>query len=257
MTIVGSDEPTMFDLKIQNNVAVVTIRHGRGNTLDIELCDALAKCFDDLRTADARAVLITGQSRIFCAGVDLKRVTTEGIDYVRRFIPALHRLSEAVFFHPKPVVAAINGYTIAGGCVLACCADRRIMARARGRIGVIELVVGVPFPALALEVIRYAVPSRHFHEVTFSGATYDSAAALERGLVDEVVEADALMEHALGVAQKMALLPPLAFAHTKNQMRLPVAERMARSGAEIDKRVAEIWSDPETLKGVRDFVGRS
>ena len=247
----------MYDLKIQDSIAVVTIRHGRGNTLDIELCDALAKCFGELRTADVRAVVITGQGRIFCAGVDLKRVTAGGADYVRQFIPALHRVSEAVFFHPKPVVAAINGYTIAGGCVLACCADRRIMARARGRIGVIELVVGVPFPALALEVIRYAVPSRHFHEVTLSGATYDSAAALERGLVDEVVEADALMDHALGVARKLALLPPLAFTHTKNQMRLPVSERMERSGAAIDKRVAEIWSEPETLAGVRDFVARN
>jgi enoyl-CoA hydratase len=247
----------MFDLKLQNGIAVVTIRHGRANTLDIELCEALAKCFDELRRADARAVVITGQSRIFCAGVDLKRVTAGGVDYVHRFIPALHRLSEAVFFHPKPVVAAINGYTIAGGCVLACCADRRIMARGRGRIGVIELLVGVPFPALALEVIRFAVPSRYFSEVTLSGATYDSAAALERGLVDEVVEADVLMTHAVGAAEKLALLPSLAFAHTKNQMRLPVAERMAQSGAEIDKRVAEIWSDPDTLQGVRDFVDRS
>ena len=79
-------------------------------------------------------VLITGQSQDFLRLVDLKlEVTTEGVDYVRRFIPALHRLSEAVFFHPKPVVAAINGYTIAGGC--ACSPVAPIVGSWRARAG--------------------------------------------------------------------------------------------------------------------------
>src|SRR5271155_1513252 len=127
---------------------------------------------------------------MFSAGVDLIRVSSGGAAYVRAFLPALHRLCDAVFFHPKPVVAAINGHAIAGGCVLACCADRRIMARASGRIGVTELLVGVPFPALAFEILRFAVPRRHLPEFTFGGATYDTDAALQRGWVDEGVEAD-------------------------------------------------------------------
>ncbi len=136
----------MIELKNEDGIAVVTTRHGKANALDIELCEELAKCFVGLRNADARAVVVTGQGRIFSAGVDLIRLSSGGPDYVRAFLPALHRLYDAVFFHPKPVVAAINGHAVAGGCVLACCADRRIMARGRGRIGVTELLVGVPFP---------------------------------------------------------------------------------------------------------------
>ena len=75
------------------------------------------------------AVVLTGQGRMFSAGVDLLRLGEGGAAYVRRFLPALHRLYDAVFFFPKPVVAAVNGHAIAGGCVLACCADRRIAAR--------------------------------------------------------------------------------------------------------------------------------
>jgi enoyl-CoA hydratase len=130
--------------------------HGKANALDIEFCDAMAARFIELRNSAAKAVVLTGQGKIFSAGVDLKRLSEGGADYIRRFLPALHRLYEAVFFHPKPVVAAVNGHAIAGGCVLACCADRRIMANVGGRIGVTELLVGVPFPALAFEIMRHA-----------------------------------------------------------------------------------------------------
>ena len=129
----------MIDLKNDGDIAIVTIKHGKANALDIELCEGLTKCFDEVRRSDARAVVLTGQGRMFSAGVDLIRVSSGGADYVRAFLPSLHRLYDAVFFHPKPVVAAINGHAIAGGCVLACCADRRIMADASGRIGVTEL----------------------------------------------------------------------------------------------------------------------
>ena len=176
---------------------------------------------------------------------------------MREFLPALHRLYDAAFFHPKPVVAAINGHAIAGGCVLACCADRRIMARGGGRIGVTELLVGVPFPALAFEIVRFAVPPRHLPEFTFGGATYDTETALQRGWVDEVVDADALMGQATAAAQKLARLSPPAFAQAKKQLRLPVAERLECSGAATDKTVADIWTAPETLGYIRDYVART
>ncbi len=247
----------MIDVKTDSGIAVVTIRHGKANALDIELCEELAKCFDELRRLGARAVVMTGQGRMFSAGVDLLRVGSGGADYVREFLPALHRLYEAVFFHPKPVVAAINGHGIAGGCVLACCADRRIMARASGRIGVTELLVGVPFPALAFEIVRFAVPPRNLPEFTFGAATYDAEAALQRGWVDEVVDADALMGQAMAAAQKLALLSPPAFAQTKKQIRQPVSERVERSGAATDKIVTDVWAAPETLSYIRDYVART
>ena len=129
----------MIDSKVVDGIAVLAMTHGKVNALDIEFCDTLAAHFDDLRRSDAKAVVLTGQGKIFSAGVDLKRLSAGGAEYIRQFLPALHRLYEAAFFHPKPVVAAVNGHAIAGGCVLAACADRRIMARDAGRIGVTEI----------------------------------------------------------------------------------------------------------------------
>ena len=186
----------MIDSKVVDGIAVLAMTHGKVNALDIEFCDTLARHFDDLRRSDAKAVVLTGKKKIFSAGVDLKRLSAGGAEYIRQFLPALHRLYEAAFFHPKPVVAAVNGHAIAGGCVLACCADRRLMARDAGRIGVTEILVGVPFPALAFEVVRFAVPPRYLPEFTLSGATYATDAALRRGWVDEVAEPAELMEDA-------------------------------------------------------------
>jgi len=247
----------MIDIKTQAGIAVLTLTHGKANALDIELCEALTARFQELRNSDAKAVVVTGQGKIFSAGVDLIRLSEGGAAYVRKFLPALHKLYDTVFYHPKPVVAAINGHAIAGGCVLACCADRRIMTREGGRIGVTEMLVGVPFPALAFEIVRFAVPPRYLSEFTLSGATYETDTALQRGWIDEVAEPGELIEDAIAVAQELALLSPAAFAQTKMQIRQAVTERMAQSGEATDKAVTAIWTAPETLHYIRDYVART
>jgi enoyl-CoA hydratase len=247
----------MIDVKSDAGVAVLTLMHGKANALDIEFCEALAARFVELRVTDAKAVVLTGQGKIFSAGVDLIRLSEGGADYVRKFLPALHKLYNAVFNHPKPVVAAINGHAIAGGCVLACCADRRVMANDGGRIGVTELLVGVPFPALAFEIMRHATPPYFFSETILSGAAVPADVAAHRGWVNEAVAPALLRERAMAAAQSLAALSPAAFAQTKTQIRQPVTQRLAQSGAATDKAVTEIWTAPETLASIRDYVART
>ncbi len=248
----------MIDAQISDGIAVVTMRHGKVNALDIEFCEALAARFKELAaSSEAKAVVLTAEGGVFSAGVNLIRLSDGGADYVREFLPSLHKLYDAVFFHPKPVVAAINGHAIAGGCVLAACADRRIMARGNARIGVTELLVGVPFPALAFEIVRCAVPAQYLAEVTYSGATYDTDTALQRGWIDELAEPAELLEDAYAVAQELAELSPAAFALTKAQIRQPVTERLAASGAATDKAATDIWAAPATLSYIRAYVERT
>jgi enoyl-CoA hydratase len=229
----------MINLKTDNGIAFVTITHGKANALDLELSEELEKCFAQIAESPARAVVITGQGRIFCAGVDLIRLSSGGADYVREFLPALHRAFNAILFFPKPVVAAVNGHAIAGGCVLACASDRRIMARGNGRIGVTELLVGVPFPAVAFETMRLAVPKKYLPELLYTGATFEVDAALERGLVDAVVPPDELMPRAIAAAEQFASLS---------------RESLERDGAATDKVATEIWAAEPTMRYIRDYV---
>lgn len=247
----------MIEVKMMGDVAVLMLQHGKVNALDLEFCEAIAARFTLLRKLEAKAVVLTGQGKAFSAGVDLKRLSEEGEPYIRRFLPALHKLYESVFFHPKPVVAAVNGHAIAGGAVLACCADRRIMGRGSGRIGVTELLVGVPFPALAFEIVRFAVPSRYLAEFTLGAATYESDIALERGWIDELADPAELVTNAIGAARDLAKLSPPAFAQTKMQIRQTVSERLAASGAATDRTVTEIWAAQATLSSVRAYVTRT
>ena len=137
-----------------DGVAVLRIEHGKANALDLELCNAIVTAFEE--AGDARAVVLTGTGRIFSAGVDLFRVIEGGRSYIEAFVPAMCRAFERLFVHPAPVVAAANGHAIAGGCLLVAAADQRLMAEGTARIGIPELQVGVPFPPIALEIIRFA-----------------------------------------------------------------------------------------------------
>jgi enoyl-CoA hydratase len=247
----------MIESKTTDGIAILTLAHGKANALDIEFCEALAARFADLRKSDAKAVVLTAEGKIFSAGVDLRRLGEGGADYIRRFLPALHRLYDEVFFHPKPVVAAINGHAIAGGCVLACCADRRIMVREVGRIGVTEILVGVPFPALAFEIMRHTTPPYFFTETILTGETFSAELAAHRGWVNEAVEPPMLMERAMASAQNLAALSPAAFTQTKMQIRAAVSERIAQSGTATDKSVTDIWAAPATLAYIRDYVART
>src|SRR5262245_63242137 len=147
--------------------------------MSMEFCEALTARFAEI--PPACAVVMTATGRTFSAGVDLVRLLEGGAPYIRKFLPALSTMFAAVFSHPPPVVAAINGHAIAGGCVLACAADRRLMARDGGRIGVTELLVGVPFPPVAMDIMRCAGAPQFFAEAIFSGATYAAPEAVARG----------------------------------------------------------------------------
>ena len=143
----------MLDVEQRSGVTVLRLRHGKVNALDVDLLRAITVAMREA-PPDA-AVVITGAGTAFSAGVDLKRIVDGGHSYVREFLPALSAAFMAVFDHPGPVVAAINGHAIAGGCVLAAACDLRLMSR--GTIGLAELSVGVPFPPAAVEILRYAI----------------------------------------------------------------------------------------------------
>ena len=248
----------MISMAVDDGIAVISMEHGKANAIDSEFCDALTALFAELRKTTAiKAVVLTGRERMFCAGVDLKRLTAGGADYVTGFLPLLHTLYDAIFFFPKPVIAAINGHAIAGGAVLAACADRRVMAAESGRVGITELQVGVPLPALAFEIVRAAVPPRHLSEVALGAGTYETAEALAKGWVDEVVDGWELMPRAKRLARAYAALSPEAFAQTKAQIRQPVADAYAAHGEATDEAVTAIWKTDATLRRVTVYVAKT
>ena len=243
----------MIEIAEQDGVALLRMADGKVNAMSLELCQALTARFKDVSSAPA--AVVTGTGRIFSAGVDLIRLLDDGVPYIREFLPALSTMFATVFSHPKPVVAAVNGHAIAGGCVLACAADKRLMAREAGRIGATELLVSVAFPSIAMEIMRSAMAPQYFEDAIFSGTTYAPPEALPRGLVHEIVDPPGLIERAIAAAKTLAAISPAAFALTKRQIRASALQPPNR--AEIDAAVMQIWTSPETLDRIRDYVSRT
>ncbi|GFG65897.1 enoyl-CoA hydratase [Mycobacterium kubicae] len=244
---------TVIDIQASQSARVLTMSAGRVNALDVELLGELTDAVNDLARTFGGPLVVTGAGRVFCAGVDLNRVTEGGAEYTDRLVPALSAAFEALFVYPGPTVAAINGAAIAGGCVLACACDWRLISP-EAQIGASEVRVGVSFPVAALEVMRYACGA-HAEEVLLGGRSYRRAEAVARGLAHRVVADEELSAAALAEATDLGEIPAAAYRHTKAQLRAPALARI-REGESVDREVRALWGAAETRQGIVDYLQR-
>jgi enoyl-CoA hydratase len=242
----------VIHLERHDQTAVIRLEHGKVNALDLESLRELSEVIRRVRESGAAAAVLTGSGSIFSAGVDLFRVIAGAEAYASQFIPALTATLLEVFECPLPLVAAVNGHAIAGGCILACACDYRLMAEGKGTIGVPELSVGVEFPAIALEIMRHSVPAHQLHALIYTGYLCRAGEAHDRGLIDEVVPADRLQSRALEIAARMAQVPGDVFAATKRALRGEALGRMHRDTT--DDEVVRRWSNPDTRRRIQEYL---
>ena len=246
----------MIERKDADGIRVLKLAHGKVSAIDIELGEAFIKEMEDAHDPSVKAVVLTGSGSSFSAGVDLFRVLKDGPDYGRRFLPVLDNLLRAALTLPKPTIAAINGHAIAGGCILASTCDHRIMVEGNGRIGIPELAVGVPFPALPLQIMSARVADGALRELVFTGRTVLIDEAKTLGLIDEKCPSGMLMDRAIEVAQRMMTIPAGAFALTKQAFYTPVLER-TKQLADMNARVVDAWLQPHTYETIRQYLDRT
>ena len=247
----------MITSETRDRVAVVRLEHGKGNAFDVELMRGWISELARLDQADTSAVVLTGTGTVFSAGVELRRLTEGGRNYVKAFLPLLGDAFFKTFTFAKPLVAAVNGHAIAGGCVLACACDYRVMAEGTGRIGTPELSVGVPFPSMAMEILRLVVPAHRLQAVIYQGLTCAPEDALTHGFVDELASPDKLLDRAVEVAAHLGSLPRASFSLTKRIIRQPGRDRVVRYMRSVDEEVLEAWMSAPVQDAVRAYVERT
>lgn len=246
----------MIERESSGEVTILRMAHGRANALDLELLRAIDATLSDEEEGDARAYVLTGGGSIFCAGVDLPRLLRDGTHALHDYLAALEAALERLLLFPKPVVAAVNGHAIAGGAILACACDRRVAALGKLTLGVPELRVGVPFPPLALEILRLALAPAAFRELALFGRNYGVEDAQRLGLVDELVAPEALVGRARELAADLATIEPSAFTHTKHAIARPALDRAARETT-ATVPIADAWATDEVQAAIRAFVERT
>lgn len=243
----------MIEREIHGDVAVLRLAHGKVNALDIELCEALAAALSDASEGPARALVLTGKGRAFSAGVDLRRLAEGGAPYAGRFLPALDKMFRAVLDFPRPLVAAVNGHAIAGGCIIAAGCDHVLLARGGARMGVTELAVGVAFPALPLAMMAARVPPNHLRTLVYGAETYPVEEALGLGLADALCEPEALLPRAIERAAQRARIPAAAYALSRRAFAEPIYAAVGRQRA-LDAEASATWAADETLAAVRGYL---
>jgi enoyl-CoA hydratase/carnithine racemase len=143
----------------------------------------------ELRAAKDAPLFLTGDGDAFSAGLNLKEVASLDLEGMTTFLGALEELVKALYEHPAPVVAWVNGHAIAGGCVLALCADMRVLTGREGvRIGLNEVALGLRFPPLTLAMVKARLTAPALQRVLLEADLYGAKEARELGLVDVIGE---------------------------------------------------------------------
>jgi enoyl-CoA hydratase len=236
-------------------VALLRLDLGRGNAINPAFIGALDQALDALDTADVRAVVLTGQGRVFCAGLDLPGIFDFDRAAAGAFVDAFDALFVRVLRFPKPVVAAINGHAIAGGCILAMAADYRIIAPGPHLIGINEVLLGIPFPAGTLEVARHALPPSAWADAFLAGRRYTPEESVRIGLVHRLAGEAGVVADALEQARAFAVGTPEVVAETKAALLAPVVARIEARRAEGNGRFVDRWLDPDARARIGQVVG--
>jgi enoyl-CoA hydratase len=229
----------------QGAVAVLRLESGKVNAIGPSFLEELAKLLDAL--GDARAAVVTGRGSAFSAGLDLPALVGLDARRMRDFIGQFNAAMLRVFELPIPVVAAVNGHAIAGGCVLALQADLRLAADKDFRIGLNETQLGIGLPAVVVETLRAQVAASSLAQIALEGRLFSPREALQLGLVHEVVPEAELLDKAVKRAEALAALPADGARLVKKALREPVAARIRELDAEQSELWVESWRAAEPV----------
>ncbi|MGI9185381.1 MAG: enoyl-CoA hydratase/isomerase family protein [Solirubrobacteraceae bacterium] len=217
-------------------ITLVTIDRPPANAMDIPLLEEVAGALEALGAAPPGAVVLVGRPGCFSAGADLKAVPNYGPEEQRAMVRGINRMAIAAYGLRCPVVAGVTGHAIAGGLVLALCADYRVAA-SEGRYGLTEVKVGVPYPQAAIAVVRGELAPGAARSLALTGRLTDAQECVRLGVFDEAVAPDSVLERALDVGAELAALPADTYVRTKLGLRGATLEGMP-AAAESDPLLA-------------------
>ncbi len=229
----------------RDGTAIVRIDRPPANAMNPELVEEIIAVTGDLAAAAPDAVVIVGRDGFFSAGLDLNLVPTLDPNGQAEMIMGINRMVAAWYGFGRPVVGAISGHAIAGGIVLALCADYRVGSK-QGKLGLTETRVGVPYPANALGVVKAELAAPAARYLVMRAHLVEPPEALELGLVDELADPQAVLERALEMAAELGDMPSDAYATVKRQLRGPALAEMERVVQSGTDPLAQGWLSAET-----------
>jgi methylglutaconyl-CoA hydratase len=215
----------------------------------------LLLAFDEAERLPVRVVIVTGSGKAFCAGMDLdglKAIAGQSFEQNLADSRAMAEMFYRIYEFPKPVIAAVNGAAIAGGCGIATLADFTL-AVPEAKLGYSEVRIGF-IPALVSVFLRRQIGEKYATDLLLTGRIVDAAEALRIGLITEVVPAEKLLERAHDIAAQLIAASPTSVLRTKWLLHR-FNEVEIRREIELAARAnAEIRATADFREGVASFL---
>src|SRR5262245_8808425 len=219
----------MSNLRLERNgpLAVLRLHKARGNAIDPPLVEELLAATAELAADDGvRGILLaSGNPKLFCPGLDLVTLFEFDRPAMGRFMARFAEATWALYGLRKPMVAAVNGPAVAGGCILALTADVRLLRRG-AQIGLNGVRVGGPPPRSGALLLRASVPASALTRVALLGQNFQDEEAMAAGLADAILEPEGYEDACLQRLAELAEKDAHALGVTKAHLRAGVLQHM-------------------------------
>lgn len=240
-------------------VTTITIqRRAERNALNVEVVAQLREAFERFgNDASSHVILLQGEGQeAFCAGADLKELgSRKSIVDIREFFCGIASLIETIVETPKPVIAKVHGYAMAGGCGLAAACDL-VIASDDAKFGLPEIKLGIA-PMMIMAPLSRAIGRKVLADLTLSGDTIDARRALEIGLVSRVVAKAELDEAAEALATKIASYSPLATATAKEGLSFADEVELSTALHLLAEKVTVLAASEDGQTGITSFLNKT
>jgi enoyl-CoA hydratase/carnithine racemase len=241
-------------LEVEDGIGTIRLDRPPMNALDVQMQEEIrAAAHEAADRSDVSAVIVYGGEKVFAAGADIKEMADMSYaDMVARS-GKLQSSFTAVATIPKPVIAAVTGYALGGGCELALCADFRV-AGDNAKLGQPEIQLGVIPGAGGTQRLPRLVGPAKAKDIIFTGRFVDAQEALAIGLVDQVVPADEVYATARAMAARYVGGPALALRAAKEAVDRGLETDIV-SGLELERlQFAGLFATDDRRIGMESFV---
>lgn len=236
-----------INVTIKDRLALITLNRGKSNALNREMITELTDMLHNIANDDnIGGVIISGRENFFSAGLDLIELYGYNEEEAESFWHLfLDFIAKTVAFK-KPMVAAINGHSPAGGCVIALACDARVMAEGKFIIGLNEVPVGIIVPESIFSLYAFWLGKGHATRSLLEGRLFSPEEALNIGLVDELVNQDSIMTAAERRIRKYMALEPNTWQQSKLNIRKELIASTSADQSEALKVMLAQWWSPST-----------
>ena len=241
---------------VENALATVRLDREHGNAINDDLVTGLmSACHEIGPDPKIRGILLAAGGKLFCPGLDLQELVALDRRAMGRFMIRFRDVLLDLYTLPKPMVAALSGAALAGGCIISLTADWRILRRG-SLIGLNEIKVGVPLPFGVSRILRDSVHRPRMEEVALLGRNYTNEDAMATGLVQELHEEAGFEAHSLMRLEEFASKDLRAFAATKKYLRSSIASQIEGEDQKHQKEWLDCWFSTDTRRRIDQIVAQ-